>query len=77
MGIYVENYDKYIKPKLNFVADENQLTQYKIVINGSCFEHVRNIQQLDDVVKYVNEKGCLAIHTLVKGEIPKDPNWFI
>jgi hypothetical protein len=30
---------------------------------------------LDEIESYVGEGGCLGIHTLVRGEIPADPDW--
>jgi hypothetical protein len=50
--------------------------KFKLVINTSFFEHVRNRDWLDEVNNLVSDSGVLALHTLVCEEVPRDPSWF-
>ncbi|MGZ8933271.1 MAG: methyltransferase domain-containing protein [Methylobacter sp.] len=75
-GIKMYNFDKYIEPAL-YPLTESVLRKrgYAMVANTGVFEHVRSRETLNEIESYVSQNGCLAIHTLVRGEIPKDPNW--
>ena len=75
-SIKLLNYDAYIKPAINFLSS-NKLRKrgYSLVINTAVFEHVRDRETLDEIESYVSPDGVLAIHTLVRGEIPADPDW--
>ena len=74
----LENFDKYIIPKITPVL-QNELIKrkgsFELVINTGVFEHILNRQILDEIESYVSTTGSLAIHTLIRGEIPKDPEW--
>lgn len=76
-NISLKNFDKFIKPKINPV-DENEIRdkKYSFVINSALFEHVRNMEVLDEINNFVDYDGAFAIHTLVREEIPNDPDWF-
>jgi len=74
MKIY--NFDKYLKPASNALP-ESQLVKrgYALVCNTGVFEHVRCRKTLDGIESFVSPEGCLAVHTLVRGEIPNNPEW--
>lgn len=70
------NFDKFIEPALHPLTQlDIRKCGYAVVVNTCVFEHVRSRETLDEIESYVLPEGCLAIHTLVRGEIPKDPNW--
>lgn len=75
-GVKLNNFDAFTKPSL-FALTEQQLIKrgYTVVTNTAVFEHVRDRRTLDQIESYVAPYGCLAIHTLVRGEIPADPDW--
>jgi hypothetical protein len=71
------SYDKYITPNINSVRfDEIENKRFDLVINSAVFEHATNRLIVEEINNYVSKNGSLAIHTLVREEIPKDPNWF-
>ena len=75
-GVRLDNFDKYIEPKLFPVRQSDLIERgYSLVTNTAVFEHVRNRDTLDEIESYVSRDGCLGVHTLVRGEIPADPNW--
>ncbi|MCD4674139.1 MAG: class I SAM-dependent methyltransferase [Anaerolineaceae bacterium] len=70
------NYDCYIVPRINSVqASDLEKRTYDLVVSTGVFEHVRARKTLDEIESHVSIDGCLGIHTLVCGEIPKDPIW--
>lgn len=75
-GIRLNNFDQYMAPELFPVEQENLLPRgYQAVISTAVFEHVRSRETLDEIESYVSPGGCLCIHTLVRGDIPADPEW--
>lgn len=70
-------YDKYFTPDVNAIeASTIQTRHYELVLNTAVFEHVRDRETLDEIESYVKPiSGCLAIHTLVPENVPRDPNW--
>lgn len=74
-GISLLNYDKYINKdcKSDKLITENE--KFNLVITGAVFEHLRDRKTFEEINNLVDEKGALAVHTLVRGEIPKDPDW--
>jgi len=70
------NYDQYITPLLN-VKTEEEITKksFDLVVNTAVFEHVRERSTLNEIESYVNDSGCLGVHTLVREEIPEDSEW--
>lgn len=74
--IKMYNFDKYIEPALHHLTEsELRKRSYAVVANTGVFEHVRSRDTLDEIESCVSQEGCFAIHTLVRGEIPKDPEW--
>jgi hypothetical protein len=76
--IALENFDLYISPRLNPVSPselKEKRASYNLVLSTAVFEHMRNRQSLDEIESFVSSNGSLATHTLVRGQIPKDPEW--
>lgn len=66
-------YDKYT----DFISGAAFLKyKYDLVINTSFFEHIRERKDIEIVNNLVSDYGCLALHTLVCENIPRDPDWF-
>jgi hypothetical protein len=77
-GLTLENFDKYINPKITPVSESeltNRRAAFNLVINTGVFEHILSRQTLDEIESYVADMGALAIHTLVRDQIPNDPEW--
>lgn len=73
---HLSNFDRYMRPKI-FPLPESALTNgnYKLVVSTAVIEHVRTRDQLDKIEAYVASDGVLAIHTLIRENIPADPEW--
>ena len=77
-GLMLENFDQYIQPLINPVSQsglKEKVASCDLVLSTAVFEHVRSRQILDEIESFVAEAGCLAVHTLVRGQIPNDPEW--
>ena len=75
-GITLHNYDQFIRPDQFPLSRAEVVTRgYSLVANTAVFEHVRSRQTLDEIESCVADQGCLAVHTLVRGDIPADPEW--
>lgn len=73
----VSCYDRYIKPGINPLQDGIKPgSKYDVVINSAVFEHVTSRANLDEINNCVSENGVLAVHTLVREDIPEDKDWF-
>lgn len=75
-GLVLRSFDNFVQAQ-SFPVGKSDLVKrgYALVTNTAMFEHTRNRQTLDEVESYVGERGCFGIHTLVRGEIPADPEW--
>lgn len=75
-NLTLKNYDKYQEPMRNRLAEED-LTKgnFNLVLSSAVLEHLRSREELDNIESLVSQKGCFAFHTLVRGTIPKDPEW--
>jgi hypothetical protein len=70
------NFDKYVEPELFSIRQSALIKRgYSLVTNTAVFEHVRDRQTLDEIESYVSDDGCLGVHTLVRGDIPTNPDW--
>lgn len=75
-GIALHNFDRYMQPALLPLSQTELIERgHSLVANTAVFEHVRGRGTLDEIESYVAHDGCLAVHTLVRGEIPADPDW--
>ncbi|MCG7982372.1 MAG: class I SAM-dependent methyltransferase [Candidatus Thiodiazotropha lotti] len=75
-GVRVDCYDRYWQKEHS--VDKSQLLpgSYPVVINTALFEHLRSRAEMDAIINLITEDGTFALHTLVRGEIPRDPSWF-
>jgi hypothetical protein len=75
-AIELRNFDRFMQPAL-FSLTQSQMVErdYSLVTSTAVFEHVRSRATLDEIESFVTRNGCLAVHTLVRGDIPADPNW--
>lgn len=74
-NISIKNYDKYINKADNSDIPDIKSQKYNLVIVSSIFEHLRYRETFEEINDLVSENGALAIHTLVREEIPADPEW--
>ena len=56
--------------------NKDQLQRYDVVINSAMFEHITKREHLEHINSLVRDDGVLIIHTLIRENIPKNPNWF-
>jgi hypothetical protein len=72
-------FDRYVSApddQLDLRLSESELRSFKTVINSAMFEHIRRREDLEDVARLVSADGSLVVHTLVRENIPADPDWF-
>lgn len=70
------NFDRYMNNCDYLNEDDLKNTSYDLVVNTSVFEHVLNLEPIIEMSELVSENGAFAIHTLVREDIPNDPDWF-
>ncbi len=76
-GLSALQFDRYMGQGQNdYLGEEALKEKYSVVINTSVFEHVREIDTLDEIANLVDDFGVLALHVLVRESIPPDPDWF-
>ncbi|QFS43155.1 class I SAM-dependent methyltransferase [Nostoc sphaeroides] len=76
-GLNVQKYDLYMQHNSDYLTNEGlQQTKYSLVINTSVFEHIRERHTLDVINSLIAKDGVLALHVMVKEDIPLDPDWF-
>lgn len=73
-------YEEYMSEFLNdgvvtYIKREN-LAKYDCVLNSACFEHITKREHLEHINSLIKDDGALIVHTLVRENIPKNPNWF-
>ena len=72
-GLEINKYDAYV----NYMTHEQLLSKkYEFVISTSVLEHIRDLSPYDEMVKLLSDNGVLGVHTLVREEIPQNPDWF-
>jgi hypothetical protein len=77
-GAPMRKYDRYLPLGAEGFLEDDDLVPggFGLVITTSVFEHVRGVEPLDEVDRLVAADGVMALHTLVRGEVPADPDWF-
>ena len=75
-GIRIDRFDRYLDAPHQLDETTVRQRQYGVVLNTAMFEHVRQRAELDAIVARIRPGGALALHTLVRSEIPADPSWF-
>jgi len=77
--LLVGKYDKYMKPQAanDYYSDEDLVRgAFDFVVSCSVFEHLIGEKKIDALLSLANDKGIIAIHTLVCDEVPCDPEWY-
>ena len=75
--IKCSTYERYVTAKHNPIEESDLVTRgHDLVLNTAVLEHVRDRATMNEIESYVADDGCFAPHTLVRGEIPADPDWF-
>jgi hypothetical protein len=72
----VQRFDRYMTGPSYLTEEQLAQTRFGVVLNTSVFEHVRSREPLEEMVRLLAPHGVFAIHTLVREEIPPDPEWF-
>ena len=76
-GIEVLKFERYMPQHgSGYVGEEALNEKFSMVINTSVFEHVREIEALDEIAGLVDSSGVLGLHVMVRDAIPCDPTWF-
>ena len=76
-GVPMEKFDRFLPAGDGFLGERDlRPDAFDLVLTTSVFEHVRGVEPLDEVDSLVAPDGVMALHTLVRGEIPRDPEWF-
>lgn len=69
-------YDKYLGKSQGYLSEDKLKHQkFSFVITTAVFEHVRDIESLDEINNLVGINGVLATHTIVMEQIPCNPDW--
>jgi Methyltransferase domain len=77
VGVPMQKFDRFLPAGNGFIGEADlRPGGFDLVLTTSVFEHVRGIEPLDEVDSLVAPDGVMALHTLVRGEIPRDPEWF-
>lgn len=77
-GLPTLKFDRYMHTGNGEYLTDNQLIsrRYDNVINTSVLEHLLSMEAFDQIASLVSDSGVLSIHTLVREDIPRDPEWF-
>lgn len=75
-GLELRNHDKFMSHP-GFLG-ENDLVPggFDFAVTTSVFEHVMDVDILDDISGLVSPVGVLGVHTMVSEEVARDPDWF-
>jgi hypothetical protein len=70
-------YDKFMSKSNGYLGDkEINSSQFDFVITTSVFEHFTKRKNFDFVHSLVADDGVMGLHTLVREDVPNDPEWF-
>ncbi len=70
-------YDKFMSKSDGYLNDEEiNSQQFDFVITTSVFEHFTKRKDFDFVHSLVADDGVMGLHTLVREDVPNDPEWF-
>ncbi|AGW91651.1 hypothetical protein N234_16600 [Ralstonia pickettii DTP0602] len=70
------NFDRYMGCPEPALKTAPMPATFDFVISTSVFEHLRTREGLDAINALVSTSGVMGLHTLVREEIPADPEWF-
>ena len=78
--IFLPVYEEYMDGLINdgrvCYIKKQDLKTYEVVLNSAMLEHITRREHLEHINSLVKEDGVLILHTVVRQNIPKDPNWF-
>ena len=70
-------YDKFMSKSDGYIDDiAINFQQFDFVITTSVFEHFTKRKDFDFVHSLVSDEGVMGLHTLVREDVPNDPEWF-
>ncbi len=70
-------YEKFISQSEGYkLIKNNPDMKFNVVFSSALFEHIRSLEPIEEMVSLLNENGTLLIHTLIRENIPKDPQYF-
>lgn len=70
-------YDRYMGGRAGYLSDAALRSRsFDFVITTSVFEHLTRREHFDSIENLLSDEGVLGLHTLVREEIPRDPDWF-
>jgi Methyltransferase domain len=76
-GVPLQKFDRFLPAGQGFLGEHDlRRGGFDLVLTTSVFEHVRSVEPLDEIDSLVADDGVMALHTLIRGEIPRDPGWF-
>ena len=76
-GLRLPKFDQYMAAGADYLApDEIKPGAFDFVITTSVFEHLWRRGQWDAINGLVSASGVLGLHTLVRENVPRDPDWF-
>ncbi|WP_198036386.1 methyltransferase domain-containing protein [Cupriavidus taiwanensis] len=70
------NFDRYMPCPEPALSTALMPGAFDFVISTSVLEHIRKREDLDAINALVSSSGVMGLHTLVREEIPADPEWF-
>jgi len=76
-GHLLLNYDNYMIRRPGFLGQDDLTPRsFDFVLTTSVFEHFTKREHYDFVESLVGPSGVLGLHTLIREDIPNDPQWF-
>jgi hypothetical protein len=75
-GLKLMVYEPFVQTDMTNYILKEYLKKYKVVINSAMFEHITKRQDIESINELVEEDGCFMLHTLIREQVPKDPDWF-
>ncbi len=77
LGLRLESYDRFRGDGPGYLNTSMvKPGNVDLVITTSVFEHIRELDTLNQIAGLVSPDGVLVTHTEVRRRIPRDPNWF-
>lgn len=69
-------YDKFMRKSDYLDTTELNPGRFDFVITTSVFEHLLHREDFNFINSLVSNQGVMGLHTLVRENVPCDPNWF-
>lgn len=77
-AIEVDKYDRYMSSCDSGYITHSQMIakEYGNLISTSAIEHFLSIDSVEEMMSILSDSGVFVVHTLVRENIPCDPQWF-